>query len=131
MNQEIKTKIKRLREDGLGYGKIAEALNISKSSVSAFCQRNGLDKEGNRPNRCKYCGKIIIRDSKTQNKVFCSLDCKRRYWNEHKDKLNKKTYHEKSCLYCHKTFSVYGKPNQKYCSFSCYLKARNGDKEND
>lgn len=131
MNQEIKTKIKRLREDGLGYGKIAEALNISKSSVSAFCQRNGLDKEGNRPNRCKYCGKIIIRDSKTQNKVFCSLDCKRRYWNEHKDKLNKKTYHEKSCLYCHKTFSVYGKPNQKYCSFSCYLKARNGGKEND
>ncbi len=131
MNQEIKAKIKRLREDGLGYGKIAEALNISKSSVSAFCQRNGLDKEGNKPNRCKYCGKIIIRDSKTQNKVFCSPDCKRRYWNEHKDIVNKKTYHEKSCLYCHKTFSVYGKPNQKYCSFSCYLKARNGGKEND
>lgn len=131
MNQETKSKIKRLREDGLGYGKIAEALNISKSSVSAFCQRNGLDKAGNKPNRCKYCGKVIIRNSRTQNKVFCSSECKSRYWNEHKDKVNKKTYHEKNCLYCHKNFSIYGKPNQKYCSFSCYLKARYGGKEND
>lgn len=45
MTNAEKLRITRLREQGLGYTQIANRLGISKSTVSTFCQRNGLAEE--------------------------------------------------------------------------------------
>ena len=45
MTNMEKRQITRLREQGLGYTQIANRLGISKSTVSTFCQRNGLAEE--------------------------------------------------------------------------------------
>ena len=45
MTNTEKQRITRLREMGLGYTQIANRLGISKSTVSTFCQRNGLAEE--------------------------------------------------------------------------------------
>ncbi len=45
MTNTEKRQITRLREKGLGYAQIANRLGISKSTVSTFCQRNGLAEE--------------------------------------------------------------------------------------
>ena len=45
MTNAEKLRITRLREQGLGYTQIANRMGISKSTVSTFCQRNGLVEE--------------------------------------------------------------------------------------
>ncbi len=45
MTNSEKRQITRLREQGLGYTQIANRMGISKSTVSTFCQRNGLAEE--------------------------------------------------------------------------------------
>ena len=45
MTNAEKLRITRLREQGLGYTQIANRMGISKSTVSTFCQRNGLAEE--------------------------------------------------------------------------------------
>ena len=45
MTNTEKLRITRLREQGLGYTQIANRMGISKSTVSTFCQRNGLVEE--------------------------------------------------------------------------------------
>ena len=45
MTNAEKLRITRLREQGLGYTQIANRMGLSKSTVSAFCRRNGLTEE--------------------------------------------------------------------------------------
>lgn len=79
MNQSEKTKIKELREKGLGYTEIAKSMNISKNTVKSFCRRNGLGKlkkiETNSA-VCEFCGKPISQPIGRKQKRFCSDNCR-------------------------------------------------------
>ena len=115
MTSEMKLKIDELRKDGLGYAKIASLLGITKSSVASYCRRNeaGDVSKDKKLGRCLYCGKPIIESSNSKPRKFCSDKCRSLYWNNHKEEINKKTYHEFICLNCGKHVKLYGKPNQK------------------
>ena len=41
---ELKEEIKKLREKGLGYKKIAVYLNVSANTVKSICRREGLER---------------------------------------------------------------------------------------
>ena len=133
MTNEMKLKIDELRKDGLGYSKIASVLGITKATVSSYCRRSGASNTlgDKKLGRCLYCGKPIITDPNAKPRKFCSDKCRSLYWLNHKDEINKKTYHEFICPSCGKHVKIYGKPNQKYCSLSCYFKARYGGNPND
>ncbi len=118
MTNEMKLKIDELRKDGLGYSKIAGILGITKATVSSYCRRNGASEVSNdkKLGRCLYCGKPIFEDSSSKHRKFYSDKCRSLYWKDHKDEINKKTFHEFVCLSYGKHMKIYGKPNQKYCS---------------
>ena len=81
MNLEEKEKIKKLREEGLGYKKISNELGISE-------------------------------------------ECKRKWWNRNRTKLDKTKLEEHTCLNCHKPFKAYPHENRKYCCHTCYIEDR-------
>ena len=61
MNLEEKEKIKKLREEGLGYKKISNELGISVNTIKSFCRNNNLTSEfTTKQIYCKECGKEII-----------------------------------------------------------------------
>lgn len=129
MTEKDKVQIIELRKQGYGYGKIAEILNLSKSSISTFCKRNYIDEQvAEKQCVCKNCHKLIIQKTRQKAKVFCSDECRVEWWNTHQDKVNKKAIYEFVCPNCGKAFKTYGNKNQKYCSHACYIEARYGNK---
>ena len=135
MTNETKLKIDELRSEGLGYSKIANLLGITKNSVASYCKRSvGISISGDKKIiRCLNCGKgkPIIINSNSKPRKFCSDKCRGLYWKNHKSEINKKTFHEFICPICGKGVKLYGKPHQKYCSLTCYFKARYGGNNND
>lgn len=127
MTEKEKSKIIKLRKMGFGYGQISEQLNIPRSSVSSFCNRNKIDIENSeRFVFCKCCSKVIKLVSKVKPKVFCSDSCRVKWWNSNQDKEKKKAIYEFVCPVCNKHFTAYGKKYQKYCSHACYISNRYG-----
>lgn len=59
---------------------------------------------------CKMCGKKI-----TNNKLYCSVNCKDKYRYSH-------IIHKKKCSVCGKEFN--GTKGKKVCSSECFLKAQ-------
>ncbi len=76
MDQIIKNKIIKMKENGDGYKKIATTLNLSIGSV-----RNAL-KEREDDSQCKHCGKKLVFTPGKKRKIFCSDTCRYAYWNE-------------------------------------------------
>lgn len=129
MKEELKMQIIRLRIDGLGYKKIAAALNIPVEQVKYICKCNGYngfaknikakyqseltDKKG----LCKYCNKIFEQPKCGRRREYCSVECKRKW-----EKTHYKT-HQHKCNYCGKMFESPSK-RQKFCSQKCYYKYR-------
>ncbi len=129
MTSEQKNQIANLRQEGLGYATIAQALGISKSTVTSHCQRNNLggikstgiilDKK-----YCKHCGKEIHPVSGRKQAKFCSKKCRVSWWNANQEKVNKKAFYTFTCNLCGKSFTAYGNSKRKYCSHDCYINAR-------
>ena len=89
METQIKLKIKELRDSGVGYGEIAKALNIGKSTIASYCKRHGLDKsEGKNSHYYKYCGRLLTFIPSHKNKIFCCDRCRIRWWNENVGKCS-------------------------------------------
>ncbi|MBR3622863.1 MAG: helix-turn-helix domain-containing protein [Selenomonadaceae bacterium] len=122
MTQDEKNKIQQLRQQGYGYVKIAQELNISPNTVKSFCYRTSLESTST-ANVCKQCGKPIERNTKKSEKKFCSDACRMKWWSYHQDELK----HHKTliCRHCGKSF--YGKPGRKYCNHECYIAERFGE----
>ncbi len=131
MTDEQIKRITELREQGVGYGKISQILDISLNTVKSFCQRNNLG--GMRIptvnadiHICKYCGKEVPQTPGRKLKKYCDDKCRLAYWNSHQDKVERKAIYEYTCPHCSKPFTAYGNAKRRYCSRICYFSARFG-----
>ena len=112
--------IKRLRQDGCGYKKIAQALGLSVDAVKYFCRKH---KTVDVP-VCLSCGKSLVQVPKRKPRKFCSNECRENWWNKNRNKGNKPTGEIVRCVHCGKEFSAYKRENRKYCSHACYVAER-------
>ena len=110
MTNEQRQKIKILRYQGVGYGKIAKATGLSRDSVRNYCIREGLNgyaselvteyrkvmKEEMLFVVCLNCGMKLEQNSCGRKRKYCSLSCKRKWENDHR-----KSY-TRNCEYCGK-----------------------------
>ena len=118
MTKDEKLKIADMRRNGVGYAKIAQTLQLPVSTVKSYCLRNNLTAQ----NTCLQCGAEISPADGRRMKKFCSDACRIKWWNHHTDLMKENTV----CHYCGKSF--HGRTGRKYCSHSCYIAERFGDK---
>ena len=90
MTDKEKREIIELRNSGLGYGEIAKKLNVSRSTISTFFNRQ-IDTKIT--NVCKECGKKLTNVPGKKEKVFCSDRCRYNWWNA-KRKLDKEAHND-------------------------------------
>lgn len=130
MTDEQKNTIARLRSTGVSYAKIGEAVGIPMNTVKTYCRRNNLSIPSElpvsdaAPSVCRECGSPIVQTEKQKTRVFCSRECREKWWHSHPEKLNKKAVYDFKCAGCGKLFSSYGNRHRKYCSHGCYINAR-------
>lgn len=132
MTQEQKNQIAVLRQKGCGYSTIAQALGLSKSTVTSHCQRNnlgGMKSKSVKPiipdeKYCKQCGKELLQLPGRKETKFCCKACRVKWWNTHQELVNKKAIYYFTCALCQKPFTAYGNSSRKYCSHECYIKDR-------
>ena len=122
-----KSKIKEMREQGYGYKKISKELAISISQIRYAC--DVLSKEASIVDigECKECGMRIVSKKGKKKKLFCSDQCRMKWWNSHLDQVKRKANYKIICLHCGKEFEIYGNAKRKYCCHNCYAKARSKD----
>lgn len=76
-NMELKDEIKKLREKGLGYKKIAVCLNVSANTVKSICRREKLEKLDIEDfDTCKVCGEKLTHLNGKKQKKYCSDTCR-------------------------------------------------------
>ncbi len=131
MNDTEKKAIIDLRNQGLGYMKISQALGVPMSTVKSFCRRHGVSKDAKadellEKHCCLQCGKPVKQNKGRKEKRFCSDKCRMAWWNSHRALVKHKKVHDQVCPLCHKIFKVYGKRERKFCSHECYVKYRFG-----
>ncbi len=131
MTDNQKQSIREMRGSGLGYKRIAQALDLPVGTVQSFCRRESITAETpaiHDENHCRQCGKALVQKNKVKKRKFCSDECRIRWWTEHPCAKNgdNKSSHAAVCENCRKTFTVYGNTPRKYCSHECYVEARFG-----
>ncbi len=130
MNAGQKAMLQRMRDDGVGYVKIAQELGISRNTIKSYCRRNNLgilkNTAPDMSHICKHCGKPLKMIPKHKPKKFCNDKCRLTWWSMNKDMLHKKAIYKLTCQYCGKEFESYGKKNRKFCNHQCYIYDRFG-----
>jgi len=117
MTKQEKEQIKKMRLEGYGYGKIAQVLNIPKSTISSFCITLM-----SQPSLCLDCNKRLKQATGHRQKKYCSDKCRMNYWKSHKDEIKRSLDYSVECSHCHRVFFTYQSLNRKYCSRDCFLK---------
>ncbi len=136
MTNEEKSRIAKMRRDGVGYKKIAQMLGMSEGTVKSYCRRNGMAGTVSRapeacsssiPQKpCRQCGAMVLQYPGRKEKKFCSDSCRNSWWNTHLAEMKRKNMTDYVCPACGKIFWAYGKRNRKYCSHECYISDRFG-----
>lgn len=144
LNNEQKLNVIELRRKGYGYKSISSILKVKRDEVRDYCRRKGLAgyigygssvalnskiKVNTYPIKCTQCGVSINGINRAGRKSkFCSEKCRRKWWNNHKEKKNRResAWYSFVCLYCGKDFKAYGNQNRKYCSRRCSAEHRFG-----
>lgn len=132
MTGDEKQKVRLMRQQGVGYAQIAASLDISLNTVKSFCRRNNLQSGvvmKTDTGDCRQCGKRLHQEPKRKPRRFCSDKCRLAWWNDNRDKLNRKAVYQLICAHCGKEFESYGNKNRKYCTHACYIKDRFGEEE--
>ncbi len=135
MTEEQKRKIMGMRQSGLGYTAIAKQLMLSRDTVRSFCKRNGLAGKmsaaaGGRQKKqpetgfCRECGKKLYQVQGRKKRVFCSKECREKWWHRNPDKIKQRAVYSFICTGCGSAFTVYGNAGRKYCSHECYIRTR-------
>ena len=124
MTEAEKLRIHKLSQEGLGYKKIAAALDLPVNSVKTYLRRHPAGENSAAiPDVCERCGKPIVQAPHRKRKRFCSDSCRISWWNAHPDKGGKRTLHTFTCAYCGRSFQS-GAKGRRYCSRTCYAAAR-------
>ena len=124
MTDKQKIEIEKMRREGLGYKKIAVALDLSENTVKSYCRRLPTIAADNE--KCMCCGKPLSQIPGHKKKKFCSDSCRMKWWNSHLDIVKRKALYTFVCPCCGKEFTVYGNANRKYCCHECYIDDRFG-----
>ena len=91
MTDKQKRKVRKMRLDGIGYRHIATELAVSLNTVKSYCRRNGLvgvgqvvalnvDVSIQKGLICKCCGTKLKHTPSKKRKVYCSDNCRKKYW---------------------------------------------------
>ena len=137
MNEDQKTSIISLRQEGRSYSQIAIALQLSENTVKSICRRHlVVGKEELRTKSadcCKNCSKPLKNLRFGKPAKFCSERCRREWWKNNNSSPNRKAYYPVRCLGCDKEFLSYGNEKRKYCSHACYINKqfKSGGETND
>lgn len=138
MNNFQRDQIWLLRKQGFGYGAVAKAVGLSKSSVKKYCKRHPeLKGYGNLPKlmieervrngtHCPQCFQPMLIKSTGRPKIFCSDRCRVTCWRDHQQvpDVSNTAYQELTCQNCGRSFFAYANPKRKYCSHDCYVDYR-------
>lgn len=119
-NEEIR-KIYELKNQGYGYKKIANELNLSVSTIKSYLLRH---KDELAISYCLCCGIKLVHTPKKKKKKYCSSECKRKYYKAHPEYLSSNKRKSIRCKCCNKLFISYDSSTRKYCSHKCYINAR-------
>ena len=141
MTNEQKVQIIALHKRGSSLTEVADKLGLPIGTVKSFCRRNQISSiaevvpqpertsnldgtvETTKPNeKCKRCGAQLEHTPHHRRKLFCSDKCRLAWWHENRN-LGKGTS-DRTCQACSVTCT--GDARRKYCSHSCYIKARYG-----
>ncbi len=130
---EYSDQIRSMRESGMSYKKISDALGLKFNSVRSYCKLHDLggvrDFGGPYEDQCLFCGKGIIQNPGRKKKKFCSDECRQKYYVVNPEKINRKAIYQYECPICGKSFTAYGNSHRKYCSSRCFMTARHGYRE--
>ena len=130
MTEEQKRKVSDLRRAGMGYTETARLAGVSRDAVRSFCRRNGLAgkaAEGQaQEGCCRECGKPLQQKEGVKRRVFCSRECREKWWHSHPGEIRQRAVYSFTCAGCGRQFDVYGDSRRKYCSHGCYVKSRFG-----
>ena len=97
--------------------------DLEKSSFSNIEQQKVPEGTGS---RCKECGAALVQAEGMKTRVFCSAQCRKKWWKGHPEMLNKKAVYTHTCAGCGRKFTAYGNSKRKYCSHACYINHRFG-----
>ena len=112
-------RIENLRRAGWGYKNIAAFCGMSREAVRAYCLRENLEADPELVEQvCAWCGLAL--SGRSNSARFCCASCRWSAWN---DKHQRTSDHARPCQACGKDF-ISAKKRQKYCSHSCYVRAR-------
>lgn len=131
MTDSQKQSIIQMRNEGLGYKRIAKALELPVGTIQSFCRRENIVSAGPvvfDENHCRECGIPLTQKGGVKRRKFCSERCRVVWWTKHpcSKSGNTKSSRTVVCACCNKPFTAYGKAQRKYCSHDCYVKARFG-----
>lgn len=131
MTQQKREAVYALRKVGRSYSEIADALSLSRNTVKSLCRRSFESNEAEPPltpeaTRCLQCGAELVMSRNHKSRRFCSEACRRTWWLEHPEARQPKTVTSRACACCGEAFLDYPKSQRKYCSHSCYIRARFG-----
>ena len=134
MTDGQKKEIAGLRAAGAGYTAIARQMGIPRDTVRSFCRRNGMagaaaegreDAAGPpQDGFCRECGKALQQPEGMKKRVFCSKECREKWWHGHPDRIRQRAVYSFTCAGCGQPFTAYGNAGRKYCSHGCYIRAR-------
>ena len=138
LSEEDKAMIGSLLRKGDGYKKIAKQLFLNVNTVKSYCRRHADEIKASEhaaaktPSGivfCKNCGIEVKQNPGRKEKIFCSDECRRKWWNTHQEDINRRStaIYKFNCQCCGKAFAAYGHRGRKYCSHECYVEARFGD----
>ncbi len=121
MTVEQKKCIEELRVDGLSFGQIGIRLGISKNTIKSYFRRFEERKK-----RCKRCGRDLVQIPKRKPRTFCSTQCRKAWWKDHREEICHREVKRLACAYCGRTFDVPVNSGRKYCGHPCYILDRFG-----
>ncbi len=137
MTEAQAKQIVEMRLNGIGYKSIGTVVGLSRDIVRNYCKSHNLSGYASALKKnvqsriesgeaCLYCGGTIIKPKTGRPKKFCSEKCRREWWKNHPDQINRseQAFYKLTCQCCGKTFRSYGNKNRKYCSHDCYIKNR-------
>ena len=121
MTENQKTRIEKMRHNGMEFRDIASAVGMTDAAVRMYCTRHDITPLMEKESTCLFCGNPIERKDRGRKALFCSETCRVKHWRM----LQKSDGGVKICKGCGKEFRT-ANSKGKYCSHGCYIRDRFG-----